>query len=78
MIKTQALRSRFYSSAADIPEAKLNTELIWSPGYPSRASCEGAVAAVSALLGADVAIKASDATASVTYKSSVCMLSASP
>lgn len=78
VIKTQALRAEAYNSAAAISEAKIDTQLIYSPAYPSIETCNIARNEISKLLGADVAIKSSASTASVKYQSSDCMVSAGP
>ena len=67
-------------AAANLSDAKMDTQLIYSPAYPDLESCKAANAAVSKLLGANVSIsagllenQASISKASTTYSSSECL-----
>lgn len=77
-IKTQALRDQAYNAAASLNEAKIDTQLIYSPAYPSLETCKAASVAIAQLLGANVAIKSGAAAASVTYQNSDCMPGVGP
>ena len=72
-------------AAANLSDAKMDTQLIYSPAYPDLESCKAANAAVSKLLGANVSISAGTSSrhasiskASTTYSSSECLPSLGP
>lgn len=73
VIKTQSLREVNYSAGARTADAKLDTQLVYSPAFPDLESCKAASAEVSQLLGAPVTIKADLSSATATYKNSGCM-----
>lgn len=73
VIKTQSLREVNYSAGARTGDAKLDTQLVYSPAFPDLESCKAASAEVSQLLGAPVTIKADLSSATATYKNSGCM-----
>lgn len=77
-IKTQALRDQAYNAATSLNKAKIDTQLIYSPAYPSLETCKAASVSIAQLLGANVAIKSGAAAASVTYQNSDCMVVAGP
>lgn len=79
IVRSQSTRSQVYSgSAASITDAKLNTQIVYSPTFDDLKTCQDARKVVSELLGGNITLPMANSIAAETYKSSECFESSGP